>query len=178
MTRTFQCPQKAAQIILSLHWRKKRIISPVLFSYPSHKVMWCTSSNHNAPQSSVRGDVGLESIFLTTLGAQEWAQYGLNSCGLLQGWIEIALLNSRLADSRYRKRCFLFIQIQRLCFSREHKGSVYVGGFCNSVEVAHTSGNPAWQHRWKGLFFFLHLRKHNNRITSTVQWLWNFLHVS
>lgn len=108
------------------------IIFLVLFSYQTHKVMWYTSSNQNALQSSVSGDLALESIFLTTLRAQEWAQYGLNSCGLLRGWIEIALLYSSLTDSLYRKCCFLFIQMQQLCRERAQELSVcqWVSQFC------------------------------------------------
>lgn len=127
----FECPKRATYIFLFLQYIIYFLVKiiPVLFSYPSYKVMWCSSSNHSALQSSVSGDLALESIFLTTLTAQEWAQYGLNSCGLLRGWIEIALLNSRLADSRYRKCCFLFIQMQPLCFSGENMSSLYVRGF-------------------------------------------------
>lgn len=90
----------------------------------------CDGSNQNAVQSSVSADLAQKSIFLTTLRAQEWAQYGLNSCGLLQGWIEIALLYSSLTDSLDRECCFLFIQMQK---EKEHKSSLHVGGlsqFC------------------------------------------------
>lgn len=115
------------------------IIFLALFSYQTHKVMWYTSSNQNALQSSVSGDLALESIFLTTLRAQEWAQYGLNSCGLLRGWIEIALLYSSLTDSLYRKCCFLFIQMQRLCFSRESTRAL-----CLSVGFTVLQRSPSW----------------------------------
>lgn len=104
MTRTLNAPKKATDIILSSNYSSCGRSSFV--SYQTYKVMWYTSSNPTALQSSVSGDLALESIFLTTLRAQEWAQYGLNSCGLLQGWIEIALLHGSLADGLYRKRCF------------------------------------------------------------------------
>lgn len=136
MTRTLN---KVTLIILFLHFIIFLIIFVLLFTYPTYKVMWCTSSNHSAFQSSVSGDSALESIFLTTLRAQERAQYGLNSCGLLQEWIETALLNSRLADSRYRKCCFLFIQMQQLCFSSEHRSFSYLSWFHNSAEVTHVN---------------------------------------
>lgn len=69
--------------------------------------MWYTSSNQTALQSSVNGDLDLESIFLTTLRAQEWAQCGLNSCGLLQGWSEIPLLYNSGTDRLYLYRLFI-----------------------------------------------------------------------
>lgn len=83
-------------------------------SYPSTRSGDAPAQTTAALESSPRRDLAQESIFLTTLGGQEWSQYGLNSCGLLRGWIEIALLKSRLAHGRYGKCCFLFTQMRRL----------------------------------------------------------------
>lgn len=103
--QNFENPPKKATDLFYLH-----IVSHVLylflFSYQTYKVMWYTSFNQTALQSSVSSDLALESIFLTTLRAQEWAQYGLNSYGPLQGWTEIALLYSSCTKILNRKCCF------------------------------------------------------------------------
>lgn len=63
-----------------------------------------------------------------------WAQFLRAAPGM--NWNSTRVQQS-LTDGLYRKCCFLFIQMQQLCFSRERKSSVYESGFHSSAEVTY-----------------------------------------